>query len=163
MGPSALAQVLCRLKDIFPAERYPDLLVGLEGGDDCAVYRLTDEIALVQTVDFFTPIVDDPYQYGAIAAANALSDIYAMGGEVLLALNICGFPEDMDPGIIREILRGGAEKVKEAGGVLVGGHTVNDREPKYGLAVTGKIHPRDVLRKEGARPGDILILTKKLG
>jgi len=137
--------------------------VGLATADDAAVYRLTNELAIIHTVDFFTPVVDDPYQYGAIAAANAMSDVYAMGGEVLLALNICAFPADMAPAIISEILRGGAEKVAEAGGVVAGGHTIDDKEPKYGLAVLGTVHPDRVLTKAGARPGDALVLTKPLG
>jgi len=135
----------------------------LEAPDDAAVYRLTDDLAIVQTVDFFPPVVDDPYQYGAIAAANAMSDVYAMGGEVLLALNIVGFPEDLDPAILGRILQGGAEKVAEAGGVIAGGHTLYDAEPKYGLAVTGLVHPARVLSKAGAQPGDALVLTKALG
>lgn len=138
-------------------------MVGLSKADDAAVYRLTDDVAVIHTVDFFTPVVDDPYQYGAIAAANAMSDVYAMGGEVILALNVCAFPADMDPAIIAEILRGGAEKVAEAGGVLAGGHTLDDPEPKYGLAVLGVVHPDRVLTKAGARPGDDLVLTKPLG
>jgi selenide,water dikinase len=117
----------------------------------------------VQTVDFFAPVVDDPRTYGAIAAANAMSDVYAMGGEVLLALNIVAFPEDLTPDVLTEVLLGGAEKVSEAGGIVVGGHTVYDREPKYGLAVTGIVHPDRVVRKSGARPGDALLLTKPLG
>jgi len=117
----------------------------------------------VQTVDFFPPVVDDPYTYGAIAAANAMSDVYAMGGEVLLALNITAFPEDLDPEILARILLGGAEKVAEAGGVIAGGHTLYDREPKYGLSVTGIVHPQRVLTKGGALPGDALLLTKPLG
>ena len=137
--------------------------MGLEKADDAAVYRVRPDLAIIHTLDFFTPIVDDPYQYGAIAAANAMSDVYAMGGEVLLALNICAFPADMDPAIISEILRGGAEKVREAGGVLAGGHTVDDKEPKYGLSVLGVVHPDQVLTKGGARPGDALVLTKPLG
>jgi selenide,water dikinase len=163
MGPETLAQVLRPLQDLFRAERYPELLVGLEVSDDAAVYRISGEIAVIQTLDFFPPVVDDPYDYGAIAAANAMSDVYAMGGEVTLALNICGFPPDLPPDIISEILRGGAEKVAEAGGVLAGGHTVDDVEPKYGLSVMGLIHPDRVLTKGGARPGDVLILTKPLG
>ena len=151
------------LQALFRAADFPDLLVGLEKADDAAVYRLTPELAVIHTLDFFTPIVDDPYQYGAIAAANALSDVYAMGGEVLLALNICAFPADMDPDIISEILRGGAEKVREAGAALAGGHTVDDKEPKYGLSVLGVVHPDRVLTKGGARPGDVLVLTKPLG
>lgn len=117
----------------------------------------------MQTVDFFPPVVDDPYTYGAIAAANAMSDVYAMGGEVLLALNITAFPEDLDPEILGRILLGGAEKVAEAGGVIAGGHTIYDREPKYGLSVTGIVHPQRVLSKGGALPGDALLLTKPLG
>ena len=151
------------LQELFRAADFPDLLVGLEKADDAAVYRLTPELAVIHTLDFFTPIVDDPYQYGAIAAANALSDVYAMGGEALLALNICAFPADMDPDIISEILRGGAEKVREAGAALAGGHTVDDKEPKYGLSVLGVVHPDRVLTKGGARPGDVLVLTKPLG
>lgn len=151
------------LQNLFRSADFPDLLVGLEKADDAAVYRLTPDLAIIHTLDFFTPIVDDPYQYGAIAAANALSDVYAMGGEVLLALNICAFPADMDPAVISEILRGGAEKVREAGGVLAGGHTVDDKEPKYGLSVLGVVHPDRVLTKGGARPGDVLALTKPLG
>jgi len=163
MGPEALAQVLRPLKNMFRSEDYPSLLVGLEISDDAAVYKINDEVAVIQTLDFFTPVVDDPYDYGAIAAANAMSDVYAMGGEVVLALNICGFPCDLPPEIVTEILRGGAEKVLESGGVLAGGHTINDKEPKYGLAVMGLIHPDHVLTKSGARPGDVLMLTKPLG
>jgi selenide,water dikinase len=163
MGPEALAQVLRPLQNMFRAEEYPELLVGLEVSDDAAVYKINDEVAVIQTLDFFPPVVDDPYDYGAIAAANAMSDIYAMGGEVVLALNICGFPPDLPPDIVAEVLRGGAEKVAEAGGVLAGGHTLDDKEPKYGLAVMGLAHPDRVLTKAGARPGDALILTKPLG
>jgi selenide,water dikinase len=163
MGPEALAQVLRPLQNMFRAEEYPELLVGLEVSDDAAVYKINDEVAVIQTLDFFPPVVDDPYDYGAIAAANAMSDVYAMGGQVVLALNICGFPPDLPPDIVAEILRGGAEKVAEAGGVLAGGHTLDDKEPKYGLAVMGLIHPDRVLTKAGARPGDVLILTKPLG
>lgn len=148
---------------MFPADRYPDLLIGLEISDDAAVYKISDEVAVIQTLDFFTPVVDDAYDYGAIAAANAMSDVYAMGGEVALALNICGFPPDLPPEIIIEILRGGAEKVVEAGGALAGGHTVDAKEPTYGLSVMGLIHPGRVLTKGGARPGDALVLTKPLG
>jgi selenide,water dikinase len=148
---------------MFPAHQHPELLVGLEVSDDAAVYKINDEIAVIQTLDFFPPVVDDPYDYGAIAAANSMSDVYAMGGQVSLALNICAFPADLSPDIIGEILRGGAEKVREAGGVLAGGHTMEDREPKYGLTVMGLIHPDRVLTKAGARPGDGLVLTKPLG
>ena len=163
MGPEALAQVLRPLQNLFRAEQYPELLVGLEVSDDAAVYKINDDVAVIQTLDFFTPVVDDPYDYGAIAAANAMSDVYAMGGEVVLALNICGFPPDLPPEVITEILRGGAEKVAEAGGVLAGGHTLDDKEPKYGLSVMGLVHPNRVLTKAGTRPGDVLILTKPLG
>jgi selenide, water dikinase len=131
--------------------------------DDAAVYRLNDEQALVQTTDFFTPIVDTPYEYGAIAAANAMSDIYAMGGEVLFALNIAAFPPDLPTEVLGQILRGGAEMVRSAGAAIAGGHTIQDREPKYGLAVTGMVHPDRILTKGGAKPGDRLILTKPLG
>ena len=148
---------------MFHADNYPDLLIGLGVSDDAAVYKINDEVAVVQTLDFFTPVVDDPYDYGAVAAANAMSDIYAMGGEVTLALNICGFPPELPPDVISEILRGGAEKVAEAGGVLAGGHTVDAKEPTYGLSVMGLVHPDRVLTKGGARPGDQLVLTKPLG
>ena len=138
--------------------------MGLERADDAGVYRLTDDLAIVQTVDFFTPIVDDPYTFGQIAAANALSDVYAMGGRPLTAMNIVCFPSrDMDIEVLREILRGGIDKLREAGAVLVGGHSVDDTELKYGLAVTGTVHPGKVLTKAGARPGDALILTKPIG
>ncbi len=140
-----------------------NLIIGLEISDDAAVYRVGDDKAAILTVDFFTPVVDDPYSYGAVAAANAMSDIYAMGGEVAVALNICAFPAELDEGIITEIMRGGAEKVKEAGGILAGGHTVDDREPKYGLSVMGFAHPDSIMTKGGALPGDRLILTKALG
>jgi selenide,water dikinase len=163
MGPEALAQVLRPLEGMFPPHRYPELLVGLSVSDDAAVFKISDEVAVIQTLDFFPPVVDDPYDYGAIAAANSMSDVYAMGGQVSLALNICAFPADMSPEVITEILRGGAEKVAEAGGVLAGGHTTEDREPKYGLTVMGLIHPDRVLTKAGARPGDALVLTKPLG
>ncbi len=151
------------LRDIFPANNHPNLLVGLTKADDAAVYQLDDQQAIISTTDFFPPVVDDPYDFGAIAAANALSDIYAMGGEVLFAINLVAFPENLDKEILREILRGGAEKVAEAGGVIAGGHSVSDKEPKYGLAVTGRIDPNKVKTKGGARPGDVLVLTKPLG
>ena len=163
MGPESLAQVLRPLGGMFPANEYPDLLVGLEVSDDAAVYRVSDEQAIILTVDFFAPVVDDPYDYGAIAAANAMSDVYAMGGEVILALNVCGFPIDLPAEMVSEVLRGGAEKVAEAGGALAGGHTVIDKEPKYGLAVMGFVHPDHVATKAGAKAGDVLILTKSLG
>ena len=163
MGLGTLAQVLRPLQDTFDASDYPELIIGLESADDAAVYRVSDDLALIQTLDFFPPVVDDPYTYGAIGAANAMSDVYAMGGEVRFALNIAGFPEDLDPEILGEIFRGGAEKVREAGGVIAGGHTVFDAEPKYGLSVTGMIHPAAVITKGGAQPGDALLLTKPLG
>jgi selenide,water dikinase len=155
--------VLRPITETFAAAAFPDLLVGLDGPDDAAVYRLTDDLAIVQTVDFFPPVVDDPHTFGAIAAANAMSDVYAMGGEVLMALNVAGFPQDLDPQMLAEIFRGGAEKVREAGGVIAGGHTLYDAEPKYGLAVTGVIDPNAVISKSGAQHGDALVLTKPLG
>lgn len=139
------------------------LLVGIDGVDDAGVYKLTDEIALVQTVDFFPPIVDDPYAFGEVAAANALSDVYAMGGVPLTALNILGFPPGMNSDVIGDILRGGADKVAEAGAVIAGGHSVKDNELKYGLAVTGIIHPDRIITNSHARVGDRLILTKPIG
>ena len=141
----------------------PNVLVGTATADDAGVYRLTDEIALVQTVDFFTPIVDGPYDFGRIAAANALSDIYAMGARPVLALNIVAFPKEGPIEVLGEILRGGAEKAAEAGVSIIGGHSIDDREPKYGMAVTGLIHPRKIVTNGGARPGDRLVLTKPLG
>ncbi len=163
MGPEDLAQVLRPLGELFVAGQHPNVLVGLAALDDAAVYRLDDHTAIIATADFFPPIVDDPYAFGAIAAANAMSDVYAMGGEVLLALNLVCFPEGLDPAILEGILRGGAEKVQEAGGVIAGGHTITDREPKYGLAVTGAVHPEHIATKDGARPGDQLFLSKPLG
>ena len=163
MGPEALAHVLRPLADIFSAEAYPQLLVGLAAPDDAAVYRLTDDLAIVSTVDFFPPVVDDPYTFGAVAAANALSDIYAMGGEPLFALNLAAFPDDLPDEVLTEIFRGGAEKVREAGAVIAGGHSVTDKEPKYGLAVTGRIDPRHIFAKQGVQAGDCLVLTKALG
>ncbi len=140
-----------------------NLLVGIETSDDAAIYKVTEDIALIQTVDFFTPIVDDPYTFGQIAAANSLGDVYAMGGEPKIALNIVGFPNCLDPAVLGEILAGGADKVKEAGAVLVGGHSVQDDEPKYGLCVSGFVHPKKIFKNYGCRPGDILILTKQIG
>jgi selenide,water dikinase len=159
MGPAALAQVLRSLT--LPTN--PNLLIGLDIKDDAAVYRIADDLALVQTVDFFPPIVDDPYTFGAIAAANALSDVYAMGGRPILALAIAGFPEDLPAATISAILQGGADKVAEAGAVVAGGHTVIDQEPKYGLCVTGLVHPDRVTAKARAQVGDRLLLTKPLG
>jgi selenide, water dikinase len=140
------------------------VIVGIEGFEDAGVYRLNAETALVQTLDFFTPVVDDPYDFGRIAAANALSDVYAMGAVPLTAMNIvCFSPKLYDPKILREIIKGGADKIREAGASLVGGHSVDDQEIKYGLSVTGIVHPDKILRNEGAKPGDVLILTKPLG
>ena len=140
-----------------------NLIVGIETSDDAAIYKVTDEIAMIQTVDFFTPIVDDPYMFGQIAAANSLSDVWAMGGEPAVALNIVGFPNCLDPAILGDILAGGADKVKEAGAVLVGGHSVQDDEPKYGLCVSGFVHPDKIFKNYGCRPGDVLVLTKQIG
>jgi selenide, water dikinase len=159
MGPGDLQDVLRGFKQ----HEHPDLLVGLGRSDDAAVYRITDEVAIVSTVDFFPPIVDDPYLYGAIAAANSMSDVYAMGGEVLFALNVAGFPREMPKDVIAAVFKGGADKVLEAGGVIAGGHTVVDAEPKYGLAVTGKVHPKRIFIKGGLRPGHRLFLSKPLG
>jgi selenide,water dikinase len=138
-------------------------LIGLAQPDDAAVWRLSDDRGIVVTTDFFTPVVDTPYEYGAIAAANSLSDVYAMGGQPFLALNIAALPEDLPPQISSEILRGGAEKAREAGVVIAGGHTVKDKEPKYGLVVIGFIDPRKMISKGGFKAGDVLILTKPLG
>ena len=141
-----------------------NLLVGFETNDDAAVYRLTPEIAFISTVDYITPPVDDPYWFGQIAAANSLSDVYAMGGKPLTALNLVMFPsKKLDMGLLKEILRGGSDKIKEAGAVMAGGHSVDDNEPKYGLAVTGSVHPDRILTNRGCRTGDALILTKPLG
>ena len=148
---------------MFTRADYPDLLVGLHTSDDAAVYRLDAERALVLTTDFFPPIVDDAYDYGAVAAANSMSDVYAMGGQVLVAINIAAFPPDLPDDVVRAILRGGADRVREAGGVLAGGHTIDDKEPKYGLAVVGLVHPDRIALKGGARVGDALVLTKPLG
>ncbi len=143
--------------------QHPDLLVGFDTSDDAAVYRLTDELCVVQTVDFFPPIVDDPYDFGAIAASNAFSDVYAMGGTPLLALNTVCFPEDLDKAILIEILRGGADVAAEAGVLIAGGHTIRDPEPKYCMAVTGTVHPDRIVTNAKARPGDQLVLTKPIG
>lgn len=152
------------MKFLPPTISNANVLVGMETPDDAGVYKVTDEVAIVQTVDFFTPVVDDPYWFGAIAAANALSDIYAMGGKPVTALNMVGFPVNkLDRQILAEILRGGADKVAEAGAVILGGHSIDDPEPKYGLAVTGVIHPSKIGAKAGARSGDKLVLTKPIG
>ncbi len=141
----------------------PNLIVGIETSDDAAVYKLTDELAAIQTLDFFTPVVDDPYTFGQIAAANSLSDVYAMGGKPSVALNIVCFPNCLNIEVLGEILRGGADKVIESGAVVIGGHSVSDDEPKYGLSVMGLVHPDKILKNYGAKPGEILILTKPLG
>lgn len=159
MGPGTLAEVLRPLT----LQTHPSLLVGLQTSDDAAVFRLTPDLAIIQTIDFFTPIVDDPWTFGAIAAANAMSDVYAMGGVVQLALNVSAFPEDLPQSVITAIFAGAAAKVDEAGGVIAGGHTIVDAEPKFGLSVTGTVHPDRVLTKAGARPGDQLYLTKPIG
>ncbi len=161
-GAEAVSRVVSHLSGLTQGPN-ADLLVGLTAPDDAAVYRLNDEQAAVVTVDFFAPLVDDPYDYGAIAATNALSDVYAMGGEVLLAVNVAAFPEDMDPGIIGAILQGGADKVREAGAMIAGGHTIIDEEPKYGLCALGLVHPDEILTKAGARPGDAIYLSKAIG
>src|SRR5665647_1157650 len=158
MGPSDLEEILKPLTQLS----HPNLLVGLGKGDDAAVYMVGDR-AIVQTVDFFAPVVDDPYSYGAIAAANSMSDVYAMGGEVLFALNIAAFPEDLPKEIITAIVQGGVDKVREAGGVVAGGHTVIDREPKFGFCVTGTVDPSAIMRKGMARAGQTLVLTKPIG
>ncbi len=160
MAPKFLAEALKTL----PQSKHPDLLVGFNKADDAGIFRISDHQALVQTVDFFPPIVDDPYSFGRIAAANALSDVFAMGGKPLTALNIVGFPVGTMPiTILTEILRGGAEKVEEAGAVVVGGHSIKDKELKFGVAVTGIIDPSRVITNAGAKPGDWLFLTKPLG
>jgi selenide,water dikinase len=159
MGPGDLQDVLGGLR----REEHADLLVGLGRADDAAVYRVTDDVAIVETVDFFPPIVDDPYLFGAIAAANSMSDVYAMGGQVLFALNVAGFPRELPKDIIAAVFRGGADKVREAGGVIAGGHTVVDAEPKYGLCVTGRVDPRRILLKGGLRAGQRVFLSKPLG
>lgn len=159
IGPGVLAEVVGRL----PSAVDENLMVGVETADDAAVYRVSDEVALIQTVDFFPPMVDDPFTFGQIAAANALSDVYAMGGEPRLALNVVAFPNCLGAEVLGEILAGGASKVKEAGAVLAGGHSINDEEPKYGLCVSGFVKPDRIWKNGGARTGDVLLLTKPLG
>ncbi len=154
-----MAQVLCQL----PPVTSDRLLVGIDTADDAAVYKLSEDTALIQTLDFFTPVVDDPYVFGQIAATNSLSDVYAMGGKPTLALNIVCFPTCLSMDILAEILKGGSDKVREAGALLVGGHTVDDNEPKYGLSVTGIVHPDKVVSNSNAKPGDVLVLTKPIG
>jgi len=155
--------VLRPIKETFIGHDYPDLLVGLDSPDDAAVWRIDERRAIVLTTDFFTPVVDDPYDYGAIAAANSLSDVYAMGGQPVLALNVAALPPNLPSEISSEIIRGGAEKAREGGVVIAGGHTVQDKEPKYGLVVVGFVDPEKSITKAGARPGDRLVLTKPLG
>ena len=159
VGAGVLAQLLGDLSVL----RDPNLLVGFDKSDDASVYKVTDELALVQTVDFFPPIHDDPYTFGQIAATNALSDVYAMGCEPKLALNIMAVPKSLPSDAVHELLRGGYEKAYEAGAIITGGHSILDDEPKYGLAVTGFVHPDRVLTNSGAKPGDVLLLTKPLG
>lgn len=160
LGLDILSKVLDKIER---GEKEPNLLVGFDSSDDAAVYRVNDEIAIVQTLDFFPPMVEDPHTFGKIAAANALSDIYAMGGEVISALNIVCFPQDEDLNILGEIMRGGSEMVAEAGAVLCGGHSINDTDIKYGLSVNGIVHPDKIYTNNGGQAGDVLILTKKLG
>ncbi len=160
LGADVLADLLAGL-GATPAP--PELIAGLAPPDDAAVYRLSDDLAVMGTVDFFPPLVDDPATFGAIAAANACSDVFAMGGRVLFALSVAAFPEDLPPDVMATIVRGAAEVVREAGGTLAGGHTIRDPEPKFGLAVVGVAHPERLLRKGGAQPGDVLLLTKALG
>ena len=162
-GAKVGAGVLAQLLEGIRVHRDPNLLVGFDKSDDASVYKLSDELALVQTVDFFPPIADDPYLFGQIAATNALSDVYAMGGEPKLCLNIMAVPETMPREAVHDILRGGYDKVYEAGALITGGHSILDDEPKYGLAVTGFVHPEKMLTNAAARPGDVLVLTKPLG
>src|SRR5438105_11811986 len=165
MAPGDLQEVLAGLKrpSGVSAEAERNLLVGLGHADDAAVYRLGPDLAIVETVDFFPPVVDDPWTWGAVAAVNAMSDVYAMGGGVLFALAVAGFPREMPKTIVSDVFRGGRDKVAEAGGVIAGGHTVVDAEPKYGLCVTGRVHPDRILVKGGLRPGDRVFLSKPLG
>lgn len=163
LSAKMLTEILRPNQDIFNPTDYPDLLVGLESPDDAAVWRLDDKRGLVLTTDFFTPIVDDPYDYGRVAATNSISDIYAMGGTPFMAINIAALPPDLDPAILQQIMRGGADAAKAAGVVIAGGHTVRDAEPKYGLAVIGFVDLDSMFTKGGAQPGDQLILTKPIG
>lgn len=162
-GAKVGAGVLSQLLEGIRVHQDPNLLVGFDKSDDASVYKVTDDLALVQTVDFFPPIADDPYLFGQIAAANALSDVYAMGGEPKLCLNIMAVPGDMPKEAVHQMLRGGYDKVYEAGALITGGHSILDDEPKYGLAVTGFVHPDRVLTNSGAKPGDVLLLTKPIG
>lgn len=161
IGPADLAEVL---RTLPPGLADPNLLVGTDTSDDAGVYKLNDDTAIVQTLDFFTPIVNDPYDFGQVAAANAISDVYAMGGRPITALNIVAFPiHTLERSVLTEILRGAGDKLKESGAVLVGGHSIDDKEPKFGMAVTGVVHPDKVRTNAGAKPGDRLILTKPIG
>lgn len=160
IGADLLAQVLQPLRQ---RNVPPQLLVGLGAIDDAAVYQINEHQAIISTADFFPPVVDDPYTYGSIAAANALSDVYAMGGQVLMAINLVAWPDTLDTSILSEVLRGGMDIVEQAGSAIAGGHSIADSEPKYGLAVTGLVHPEQILTKGGARPGDLLVLSKPLG
>lgn len=160
IGADILAQVVLPLRQRTVP---PQLLVGLGAIDDAAVYQVNEQQAIISTADFFPPVVDDPYSFGSIAAANALSDVYAMGGQVLMAINLVAWPDTLDTAILSEILRGGMDVVEQAGSAIVGGHSIADNEPKYGLAVTGMVHPEQILTKGGARPGDLLVLSKPLG
>lgn len=162
-GAKVGAGVLAQLLEDIQVHQDPNLLVGFDKSDDASVYKISDELALVQTVDFFPPIADDPYTFGQIAATNALSDVYAMGGEPKLALNIMAIPKDMPKEAVHQLLRGGYDKVYEAGALITGGHSILDDEPKYGLAVTGFVHPDKILTNSGARPGDVLFFTKPIG
>lgn len=162
-GAKVGAGVLAKLLEDIKVHTDPNLLVGFDKSDDASVYRISDDLALVQTVDFFPPIADDPYTFGQIAATNALSDVYAMGGEPKLALNIMAVPKDMPKETVHEILRGGYDKVYEAGALITGGHSIYDEEPKYGLAVTGFVHPEHILTNANAKEGDVLLLTKPIG
>ena len=162
-GAKVGAGVLAQLLEGLQVHTDKNLLVGFDKSDDASVYKVSSELALVQTVDFFPPMVDDPYLFGQIAATNALSDVYAMGGEPKLALNLLCVPEDMPKDAVHQLLRGGYDKVYEAGAIITGGHSIHDAEPKYGLAVTGFVHPDRVLTNSGAKPGDVLLFTKPLG
>ena len=163
MAAEALTQVLRPIQEIYADETYDELLVGLDIADDAAIYQVSEDMAVVITLDFFTPIVDDPFAYGAIAAANSLSDIYAMGARPLLALNVAALPKKLPIDVGAAIIRGGAAKAREAGIPIAGGHTIQDEEPKYGLVVVGAASPQEIIRKGGARPGDVLLLSKRLG
>ena len=162
-GAKVGAGVLAQLLEDIKVHHDPNLLVGFDKSDDASVYKVSDDLALVQTVDFFPPIADDPYLFGQIAATNALSDVYAMGGEPKLCLNIMAIPKDMPKEAVHELLKGGYDKVYEAGALITGGHSILDDEPKYGLAVTGFVHPEKMLTNSGAKPGDVLFFTKPLG